>query len=435
MIKVALPRFGAVSARTFSLFSAVLLAAGCVETPLGVSVRQNGSALRPVTETDQLPPSGSSLRLSPNDKVRVRVLPIDRSTASPVFETDDVVSYHFNLTSEEYRVMRGDELAVHFGADAKLDANVIVRPDGRITLANVAEVMASGKTPSELSTEINQAYRERLNQPAVSVTVTKSNLAVAELSGDAVVQGDGTISVPKIGQFKAAGQTPSQLGEALTEAASKLLGNTLKAEVTRSRPAPTTLTENRHLFGYDSVVSIAPDGRLLLPEIGYIDASNKTVAALQLDIEERVKGRYKNPLAVQISLEASESRVVYVNGEVVRPGAYPVANSLTLLKVLSLAGGVIETGSLKEVILIHRNETNDVFVYVTNLAQFIEKGITGNDLAVSPQDIVMVPKTSVAKANQWVEQYITRMLPFSRSVSYSYFQGDTSSTNRSTTSR
>ena len=425
MINVAVPRSSTRSAGISLFFAIVLLGGGCATPQTGVSLRHNGSALTPVGDASLLPQMGSSLRLSPTDKIRVRVLPIDSSTQSPVFEPEDSVTYHFSLTSEEYHVMRGDELAVHFGADPKLDVTVIVRPDGRITLANVAELMAAGKTPNQLSIEISQAYRERLNQPLASVTVTKSNLSVAELSGETVVQGDGTISVSKIGQFKAVGQTSGQISEAISEAASKLLGNTVKADVTRSKPVPTTVTENRRLIGYDSIVSITPDNRLLLPEIGYIDTAGKTVATLQHDIEELVKTHYKNPLAVQIALEASDSRVVYVDGEVARPGAYPVANSLTLLKVLSLAGGVIETGSLKEIILIHRNETNDVFVYVTNLAEFIEKGFKGNDLAIAPQDIVMVPKTAVARANRWIEQYITRMLPFSRNVSYSYNQGDT----------
>lgn len=417
MIHVALFRPSPASAKALSFLALALLLEGCM-AQTGVTVRRNG-AEQTAVDPGQLR-SGFPLQLAPYDRVRVRVLPLSDLAQSPVFEPDDIAAYHFTLSSDEYHVMRGDDLAIHFGAEPKLDATVTVRPDGRVTLQNVAEIVAAGKTPSELSSEIDRAYRDRLTQPAASVTVAKSNLSLAELSGESVVQSDGTISVPKIGGFKAGGQTSGQLAQTLSEAASKLFGNTLTAEVTRSKSVPTVTMENRRLIGYDSIVSIAVDQRILLPEIGYISTQGKTVAALQQDLDETVKARYRNPLAVQVTLEASESRVVYVDGEVARPGAYPVTNSLTLLKALSLAGGVIETGSMKEIILIHRNETNDVFVYLTNLHEFIKKGIGGNDLAIAPQDIIVVPKTSVAKANQWVEQYITRMLPFSRSVSYSY---------------
>jgi hypothetical protein len=76
--------------------------------------------------------------------------------------------------------------------------------------------------------------------------------------------------------------------------------------------------------------------------------------------------------------------------------------------------------------LIHRTPDNDVNVFVTNLRKFIDEGVKGNDLSLSPQDIVLVSKSRVAKLNLIVEQYITRILPFSRSVNYSYSQGEIS---------
>ncbi|HEU5078473.1 MAG TPA: polysaccharide biosynthesis/export family protein [Opitutaceae bacterium] len=409
-----------------AVLSALILS-GCASTPEKASVTLRRNDAKPVTVVDaaSLPTGASSLQISPTDKLRIRVLPMNAPAQSPVFETDDIATYQFSLSSQQYHIMRGDELALHFGADSKLDTTVVVRPDGRVTLSNVAELVAAGKTPTELAADIDQAYRERVNQPASSVMVTHSNLSLAELSGEAVVQADGSISVPKLGSFKAGGLTIGELSETLSQAASKAFGNTLSAEVTRTKASPTQITENRRLIGYDSIVAVTSDSKVLLPEVGYISTEGKTVASLQQSIEELVHARYKNPLAVQVTLEASDARVVYINGEVVRPGAYPVTNALTTLKALALAGGVMDTGSLKQVVLIHRNESNDVFVYITNLNDFVMKGATRNDLIVSPQDIVLVPKTSVAKANLWVQQYISQMLPFSRNVSYSYNQGDT----------
>ena len=80
---------------------------------------------------------------------------------------------------------------------------------------------------------------------------------------------------------------------------------------------------------------------------------------------------------------------------------------------------------MRRVTLIHRDSEDNVYVYITNLKDFIEKGANNNDLAQSSQDIIVVPKSAFAKANLWAEQYITSMLPFSRSVNYDYTQGTT----------
>ncbi len=42
------------------------------------------------------------------------------------------------------------------------------------------------------------------------------------------------------------------------------------------------------------------------------------------------------------------------------------------------------------------------------------------DLKLSPRDIVIVPKSNIAKVDQWIDQYIRRVLPFGTSVSYTY---------------
>jgi len=123
---------------------------------------------------------------------------------------------------------------------------------------------------------------------------------------------------------------------------------------------------------------------------------------------------------VSVILEASEARVVYVGGEVSRPGSYPLSNGMTLMRAVMLAGGSLDTANLKEVVLIHRDAQSDVYIFRSNLKEFVEKGEVSNDLRLAPQDIVLLPKTSVAKANLWIDQYVTRMLPFSRSVNYTY---------------
>lgn len=71
----------------------------------------------------------------------------------------------------EYRINAGDRLAVKFFYNADLNQEVVVRPDGRISLQLVQEVMAAGLTPAELTQELLTGYSKHLEQPEITVIV------------------------------------------------------------------------------------------------------------------------------------------------------------------------------------------------------------------------------------------------------------------------
>ncbi len=421
-----LPRFrlnSAVPPARVLLAGLALAALSACATHEGVSVRENGVPLRQgFGNPDLLPKPGISQLLSPFDKIRVQILPV-ATAGGLVLEPYDTLKYEFNFRGDDYHILPGDELNVRLDTDSKHDLTLTVRPDGNITLPNAGEVTALGKNPKQLAADINEAYRGQMNQPAVSVTLTKSSLSLEGLSGEAVVQDDGTISIPRIGRTAAAGLTVATLNENLSALASTRFKTSLFVQV--SREIPGADKQKTGLVGFDQVLTISADGHVALPEIGVFAAGGKTISMMQDEIQDALHSRYKTPMTIAIAIESSEARIIYVDGEVGHPGAFPLSANMTLLKAVTLAGGVINTGDMRQVTLIHRDDQNNVYVYVSNLKDFIEKGAKDNDLALSSQDIVVVPKSAVAKANLWVEQYITDMLPFSRSVGYNYTQGRT----------
>jgi polysaccharide export outer membrane protein len=54
----------------------------------------------------------------------------------------------------------------------QLSINVPVRPDGRISTPLVPEMMAAGKTPSQLATDLTERLKEFVKEPNVTVIVT-----------------------------------------------------------------------------------------------------------------------------------------------------------------------------------------------------------------------------------------------------------------------
>jgi protein involved in polysaccharide export with SLBB domain len=71
----------------------------------------------------------------------------------------------------DYLVRRGDLLSIKFFYTPELNEDVTVRPDGRISLQLVGEVVAVDRTPGELSESLEQSYAAVLSKPDVVVIV------------------------------------------------------------------------------------------------------------------------------------------------------------------------------------------------------------------------------------------------------------------------
>ncbi len=71
----------------------------------------------------------------------------------------------------EYVIQDGDALGIKFFLNPELNEEVVVRPDGRISLQLIPEVVAAGRTPRELAEHLEQLYSSELDRPSVSVIV------------------------------------------------------------------------------------------------------------------------------------------------------------------------------------------------------------------------------------------------------------------------
>ncbi|MEM8987662.1 MAG: XrtA/PEP-CTERM system exopolysaccharide export protein [Pseudomonadota bacterium] len=81
-------------------------------------------------------------------------------------------------TSEEaaalapiYVIGPGDTLEIHVWRSDDLSTAVPVRPDGRISAPLVGEIMAAGKTPSDLAQILKEQFRTYVQNPEVTVMV------------------------------------------------------------------------------------------------------------------------------------------------------------------------------------------------------------------------------------------------------------------------
>ncbi len=86
-------------------------------------------------------------------------------------------------------------------------------------------------------------------------------------------------------------------------------------------------------------VQIDASGTIGLPLIGNVQAANKTVRQLTSEIERLYGASYLQSPQVTVLVKDSIGQRVTIDGEVSKPGIYPVAAGSTLLQALAQAGG------------------------------------------------------------------------------------------------
>jgi polysaccharide export outer membrane protein len=90
---------------------------------------------------------------------------------------------------EEYVLQVGDLLGIKFYFNPELNEEVVIRPDGMISLQLIGDVQAAGLTPSGLAATLTQKYVSELATPKVSVIVRQFGLERVYVSGEVGKQG------------------------------------------------------------------------------------------------------------------------------------------------------------------------------------------------------------------------------------------------------
>lgn len=75
-------------------------------------------------------------------------------------------------STSEYHIGPGDNLSVFVWRNPEISTAVPVRPDGKISTPLVEDMVAVGKTPTELAHDIEQALAAYIKNPIVNVMVT-----------------------------------------------------------------------------------------------------------------------------------------------------------------------------------------------------------------------------------------------------------------------
>jgi len=86
--------------------------------------------------------------------------------------------------SDEYHLAAGDKLRIEVYKDSQLSQSVQIRPDGKITLPLVGDIVATGMTPIELRDSLTKSLTEFITNPTVTVIVVEAESAHAFVMGE-----------------------------------------------------------------------------------------------------------------------------------------------------------------------------------------------------------------------------------------------------------
>lgn len=167
-------------------------------------------------------------------------------------------------------------------------------------------------------------------------------------------------------------------------------------------------------------VLVQPDGKLDLPLVGEVVAAGLTPAQLSKDLVRRYSANLRGPeVAVRVKTEAAQAQPrVYVGGEVAKPGFLNFRPGMTAAQAIIEAGGHKDTAAITDIVLLRKvAEPDEYRPAKIDLARVIEEGDTRANVVLGPSDILVVPKTAIAKLNVFVEQFIIKLIPVRVSIS------------------
>jgi len=246
------------------------------------------------------------------------------------------------VSDKAYIIGTEDVLDVQVWERKDLNHTVFVRPDGRTSLPLVGEIMVAGKTVQELQDHLATVYEK--TTPSAVVTV--------------IVKEIRSRPVYFVGGF--------------------------------GKPGPMQLTRELTLMQAISVVGGVVSGGDA--ENGYVLRGDKRIA---IDFYKLLQ---KGDITQNTRLEPGDTFVVpianqvYVQGEVRAPAPIKYTNDLTVLKAITLAGGLTPLAAGGRVDLL-RGRTDEKKERIRVDVDKIMRAPDENpDVSLKPDDIIYVPQ-------------------------------------------
>jgi polysaccharide biosynthesis/export protein len=137
-------------------------------------------------------------------------------------------------------------------------------------------------------------------------------------------------------------------------------------------------------------IPVRPDGKISLPLIGEIQAAGLTPLQLQDNISQDLKAYIDNP-EVTVIVVNPLSHQFNIVGQVARPGAYPLTESMTVLDAIAEAGGFKDFAKETKIYVLRPAPGGIRVRILFNYKKVIKGDDLQENVPLKPGDTIVVP--------------------------------------------
>ena len=284
---------------------------------------------------------------------------------------DDIIEFVYRLdgkpSSQPYKLEVGDQLRIASLVAEELNRDVIIQPDGQITLSVLGQVRAAGRTLDDLRSDLEKQYAAHVNRPNISITPLKVNSTAVELIN----------TVDR--RFGAGGQAQQ--------------------------------------------VRVTPAGTVQLPAIGSAPAQGLTIDELKYELERRY-ARLVDGMEITPILVDRAPRFIYVVGEVAAPGRFVLEGPTTVIQAIALARSYNVGARISDIVVFRRDENWQLMATKLDLRHALlgKRPCPPDEIWLRDSDIVLVPKHPVLWFDDAIDLFFTRglygVVPLNYSIAF-----------------
>lgn len=301
----------------------------------------------------------------------ISILDIGSNTMIKLFKRDEYKDFHAKAEKQKNKVVItlakeekeekpatgvveiSDMLKITVSPAGELSRDVIVAPDGSITMPLIGKVFVQGKTSTLAAKELETLYSKYITNPKVTVDIIKSLAKNVFISGEVTLGG--------IYEYFP--------GITLTQLVSAARGFTPKAD-------KESIEVYRRLENRFEKINV---NYTKVPDFKLMPGDSVIVKAALVEVS--------------------------IIGEVKYPGRYAYIKGMKLLDLISQAGGYIpDTANLKKISILRKGSSKIIKVNAKKIMEGKHE-----DIELIEGDIVSIPRSSFASTTSYMT---TQILPW-----------------------
>lgn len=234
-------------------------------------------------------------------------------------------------------------------------------------------------------------------------------------SRNLVILPDGNITLPLIGQVRAAGRTVQQLREEIQEKSKKwykfALWTVTPLQVnTRLEDLRNSVDARQGSGGQSIALTVSPDGTIQPPALGSVCVQGLSLEEAKFEIDQRYAQAGFRGIEVTPILTQRAPTFIYVLGEVNQPGRFDLVRPTTVMGAVALAGGWDTGGDLREIIVFRRADDWRLVATKLNLAGALygQHPTPADEIFLRDSDIILIPKRPIQRVDDIVDLIFTQ---------------------------